>query len=110
MISPCPICMTEYENSSKYSNVVCNTCLFMWGTLDIHGEDSVTVFTNNGDIFSDINGRIFPTGECTIKNIRCCAVINNDNDIIYVKTLKIPKKKTLSFKPKLIKLDEDHKY
>jgi len=109
MISPCPICMTEFENLSKYSNVVCNTCLFMWGTLDVHGEDSVTILTSNGEIFSDINGRIYPTAECTIKNIRCCAIINN-KDIIYVKTLKIPKKKTLSFKPKLINKHEDHKY
>ena len=99
--------MTEYENKSNYSNVVCNTCLFMYGTLDIHGEDSVTVFVNNGHIFSDINGVIVPSGECTIKNIKCYGIINN-KDILFVKTVKIPQKKTLSFKPKLIKLHEDH--
>jgi hypothetical protein len=75
----------------------------MYGTLDADGDDSVSFFVSNDDIFADINGRITTTRDCTILNVPCCAVLNTNNQIIYVKTIEIPKKITLRPTNKKIK-------
>ena len=88
MNSICPICKTENNINTTYSNVVCRKCIILYGILDESGEESIDFCVKNDIIYSKVNNLVSTKQECMIANVPCYAILSN-NKLLFVKTIKI---------------------
>jgi len=87
----CPVCNNNHETLSKYSRVVCDTCINMFGMTNCKGDKLEIILDDDSPFFTKVQNCYSKNKECYINGYPCYIILSENLDTYQIVcTMYIP--------------------
>jgi len=91
----CPVCNNNHETLSKYSRIVCDSCINMFGMTNRKGDKLEIILDDDSPFFTKVENYYSKNKECYINGYPCYIIISENLDTYeIVCTIYIPNNNT----------------